>query len=101
MEYERKELEVPPSENTLKAHEFLLAFLDKFKIAKRGGIHDFMEISFFNMLNAAIDNIDIYLKSGHQNIDAREIMAIFADSCQGVIDKLKRNIAEMREVNLK
>lgn len=52
-----------PEEQVFNAHEFLQAFLNKFETAKRGGIHDFMEIALFNMVNSAIKDIDFYLMS--------------------------------------
>jgi hypothetical protein len=89
------------NEPVVNAHEFLLKFLAKFDTAKRGGIHDFMEISIFNMINSAIGNIDTYLQTGQKQVSANEIMAIVADSYQGVLDNIKRNIENMNQVNLR
>ena len=41
--------DITAQENILNAHQFLLDFLGKFENAKRGGIHDFIEISLFNI----------------------------------------------------
>lgn len=87
--------------HAMDAHEFLVRFLDKFHSAKRGGIHDFMEISLFNMVNLAVGNIDKYLNEGHKEVSANEIMSIVADSYQTVLDNIKRNLEKMGQVNLK
>ena len=88
-------------DHVLNAHEFLIRFLDKFDAAKRGGIHDFMEISLFNMINLAVGNIDKYLNEGHKEVSANEIMSIVAESYQKVLDNMKRNLEKMGQVNLK
>lgn len=87
--------------HALDAHQFLMQFLSKFDGAKPGGIHDFMEIALFNMVNSAIKNIDIYLQCGQKNVNANEVLSIFADSCQKILDNIKRNIEKMGQVNLK
>lgn len=87
--------------HALDAHEFLVRFLDKFHTAKRGGIHDFMEISLFNMVNLAVGNIDKYLAEGQKEVSANEIMAIVADSYQTVLDNIKRNLEKLRQVNMR
>jgi hypothetical protein len=92
---------LPPQEQILDAHKFLKEFLAKFDHAQRGGIHDFMEIALFNMVNSSIKNIDIYLQSGHHEVSATEIMHIVADSYQKVLDGIKRNLGSMRPVNFK
>lgn len=92
---------LPPEEQILNAHQFLKDFLAKFDHAKRGGIHDFMEISLFNMVNLAIKEIDKYLQSGHHQVSATEIMHIVVDSYQKVLDGIKRNLGEMRPVNFR
>jgi hypothetical protein len=86
--------------HALNAHEFLVRFLEKFHIAKRGGIHDFMEITMFNMINLAIKNIDDYLQAGHQEVNGNELMIITLESHQRVIDSIKRNLEKMDMVNL-
>jgi|SRR5579872_2053031 len=91
----------PPEQHILDVHQFLKDFLAKFDNAKRGGIHDFMEISLFNMINLAIKNIDTYLQTGHHEVNATEIMHIVADSYQKVLDGIKRNLGEMRPVNFR
>ncbi len=93
--------EITAEDQVLNAHQFLLDFLDKFDSAKRGGIHDFMEISLFNMVNAAIKNIDTYLNTGHYQVNATQIMHIIADSYQQVLDGIKRNLDGMKEVNFR
>ena len=93
--------EVIAQNHALDAHEFLLRFLSKFDHAKRGGIHDFMEISLFNMVNLAVGNIDKYLQGGQQEVNANEIMAIVADSYQKVLDNIKRNLESLRQVNMR
>lgn len=93
--------EITAQDQILDAHQFLKDFLAKFDHAKRGGIHDFMEISLFNMVNLAIKNIDIYLQTGHHEVNATEIMHIVADSYQKVLDGIKRNLGSMRPVNFK
>lgn len=93
--------EVAPLDKVLDAHQFLKDFLAKFDHAQRGGIHDFMEIALFNMVNSSIKNIDVYLKSGHHEVSATEIMHITVDSYQKVLDGIKRNLGEMRPVNFK
>jgi hypothetical protein len=93
--------EILATDHVLNAHEFLLRFLAKFDTAKRGGIHDFMEIAMFNMLNEAIKSIDFYLISGHKSVSANELMSIFAESCQKILDNIKRNLEQMGQVNLR
>ncbi len=92
---------LPPEQQILDAHQFLKDFLAKFDNAKRGGIHDFMEISLFNMVNLAIKNIDIYLQTGHHQVNATEIMHIVADAYQKVLDGIKRNLGQMPPVNFR
>jgi hypothetical protein len=86
--------------HAMDAHEFLVRFLAKFDSAKRGGIHDFMEIAMFNMINQAIKQMDLYLTSGHKSVSANELMSIFAESCQTILDNIKRNLEKMGAVNL-
>jgi hypothetical protein len=93
--------EITAREEVLNAHQFLKDFLAKFDHGKRGGIHDFMEIALFNMVNLSIKNIDKYLQTGHHQVSATEVMHIVADSYQTVLDGIKRNLGEMRPVNFK
>ncbi len=93
--------EITAQDQVLNAHQFLLDFLAKFDTAKRGGIHDFMELTVFNMVNSAIKNIDDYLQSGHKQVDATQIMHIVADSYQKVLDGIKRNLENMQTVNFR
>jgi len=93
--------EITPLDQVLDAHQFLKDFLAKFDHAKRGGIHDFMEISLFNMINLSIKNIDNYLQTGHHEVSATEIMHIVVDSYQKILDGIKRNLGEMRPVNFR
>lgn len=93
--------QITPIDQVLDAHQFLKDFLSKFDHAKRGGIHDFMEISLFNMVNLSIKEIDKYLEIGHHQVSATEIMHIVTDSYQKVLDGIKRNLSEMRPVNFK
>ncbi len=92
---------LPPEQQILDAHQFLKDFLAKFDQAKRGGIHDFMEITLFNMINASIKEIDKYLQTGHHEVNATEVMHITVDAYQRVLDKIKRNLGEMRPVNFR
>ena len=93
--------EITAADQVLNAHQFLKDFLAKFETAQRGGIHDFMELTLFNMINASIKNIDDYLQSGHKEVSANEIMAIVADSYQKVLDGIKRNLETMQQVNFR
>lgn len=93
--------EITAQDQVLNAHQFLKDFLAKFDTAQRGGIHDFMELTLFNMINASIKNIDDYLQSGHKDVAANEIMAIVADSYQKVLDGIKRNLETMKQVNFR
>lgn len=93
--------QITAQDQVLNAHQYLKDFLAKFESAQRGGIHDFMELTLFNMINAAIKNIDDYLKSGHKDVSANEIMAIVAESYQKVLDSIKRNLENMQQVNFK
>ena len=93
--------EITAQDQVLNAHQFLLEFLAKFNTAKRGGIHDFMELTVFNMVNSAIKSIDDYLQSGHKQVDATQIMHIVADSYQKVLDGIKRNLDNMQTVNFR
>lgn len=92
---------LPPEQQILDAHQFLKDFLAKFDHAKRGGIHDFMEIALFNMISSSIKEIDKYLSTGHHEVSATEIMHIVADSYQKVLDGIKRNLGSMRPVNFR
>ena len=92
---------LPPQKQILNAHQFLKDFLAKFEHAKRSGIHDFMEIALFNMVNSSIKEIDKYLQSGHHEVNATEIMHITVDAYQKVLDGIKRNLGEMRPVNFR
>jgi hypothetical protein len=94
-------ISIRKQDDSINAHAFLLAFLAKFDHAKRGGIHDFMEIAIFNMVNASVKNIDDYLKIGHKEVDATQIMNIVVDSYQKVLDGIKRNLGEMDSVNFR
>lgn len=93
--------ELTPQDQILHAHQFLKDFLDLFDTAKRGGIHDFMELTLFNMVNSSIKSIDDYLSKGHKQVVAKEIMSIAADSYQKVLDGVKRNLETMKEVNFR
>lgn len=90
-----------PEEQILSAHEFLKNFLTLFDKTTRGGIHDFMEISVYNMINHAVKNIDDYLAPGHDEVDATQIVHIVCDSYQKVLDNMKRNLGKMKEVRFK
>ncbi len=93
--------DITHNDHAVNAHEFLKEFLKKFDHAKRGGIHDFMEISLFNMINLSISEIDKYLKTGHHEVSATEIMHIVCDSYQKILDGMKRNLESMRPVNFR
>lgn len=93
--------ELTPQDHVLNAHEFLKNFLNKFDDAKRGGIHDFMEITIFNMLNLAIGEVDKYLSQGHRDVNANQVMMIVADSYQKILDNIKRNLESMKEVTMR
>lgn len=90
-----------PEQQIQDAHKFLKDFLSKFDYAKRGGIHDFMEIALFNMVNSSIKEIDKYLSTGHHEVNATEIMHITVDAYQKVLDGIKRNLGDMRPVNFR
>jgi hypothetical protein len=92
---------ITAADQVLNAHEYLKEFLRKFESAKRGGIHDFMELVMFNMLQTAIANVDNYLKGGHREVAANEIMSIVADSYQKVLDGVKKNLDNMNQVNFR
>lgn len=87
--------------NGMNAHQYLKEFIEKFETEERGGIHDFIELTLFNMVYSSIKNIDDYLKDGHKQVDATQIMHIVADSYQEVLDGIKRNLDNMKEVNFK
>lgn len=93
--------EIASLDKVINAHQFLKDFIAKFDTAQRGGIHDFMEIALFNMINASITNIDNYLKDGHKTVNATEIMHIVVDSYQNVLDGIKRNLESSRQVNFR
>lgn len=95
------ETEITPLDKVLDAHQFLKDFIAKFDHAQRGGIHDFMEISLYNMINSSIKNIDDYLQTGHHEVNATEIMHIVVESYQKVLDGIKRNLGDMRPVNFR
>ena len=86
-------------EQSIKAHEYLLEFLSNFDKAKRGGIHDFMEMALYNMINKSVGQIDDYLKYGHKVVNPAEIITIFLDSCQVIIDGMKRNIEKAKGIS--
>ena len=97
----QKHTEITARDQVINAHQFLLDFLNKFDAARPGGIHDFIELTLFNMINSAIKNIDDYLQSGHKEVSANEIMSIVADSYQNVLDGIKRNLESMKQVNFR
>ncbi len=97
----QKHTEITARDQVINAHQFLLDFLNKFDAAKRGGIHDFIELTLFNMINSSIKNIDEYLQTGHKQVDATQIMHIVANSYQTVLDKIKRNLDSMNTVNFR
>ena len=82
------------------AHEFLKKFITNFDKVKRGGIHDFMETLIAMMIQASVDKIDAYLKPGHQQVNANEVMAITLSAFQDVLDKAKRNLDALKEVEM-
>lgn len=88
-------------DHVLNAHEFLKEFLNKFDTAKRGGVHDFMEITIFNMINLAIGNVDKYMSQGHREVNGNEIMRIVVDSYQKILDNVKRNLDGLNEVTMR
>jgi hypothetical protein len=94
-------VDLTPDEQLVIAHKFILDFISMFDKATRGGIHDFMEMTMFNMLNNAIKNIDDYLKDGHQCVDATEIMHIVLDTYQELLDKMKRNLQSVGSIKFK
>ncbi len=87
------------SEEILNAHTFLIDFISRFDGAKRGGIHDFIEMLLYKMIQNAISEIDTYLKTGHKQVEANEIMFIVLDAFQSIIDKSKRNLDSSKKVN--
>jgi len=84
----------------IKAHEFLKQFITLFDKAKRGGIHDFMELSISNMINESIKRMEDYLSHGHINIDGRELMVITVDAFQKVLDDLKYRLDKIKQVGM-
>lgn len=93
--------EISHQDKSAFAHEFLEKFLNNYHKAKRGGIHDVIEISIYKMINNAVGNIDVYLKDGHKEVKANELMHIVFDSFQKELDVSKRNLETMKEVNLR
>lgn len=91
--------QITAEDHVLNAHEYLKEFLRKFDTAKRGGIHDFMELTLFSMVRTSIADVDAYLGKGHRSVNANEIMAIVADSYQKVLDNVRRNLESMKQVN--
>ncbi len=90
------------STNEIKnAHDFLKSFISKFDTAKRGGIHDFMELALSNMISESIKSIDDYLQTGHKQVSATEIMHITIDAYQFILDRMKGNLGTMKEVYFK
>ena len=88
-------------EYALTAHLKFLEFLNNFHTAKRGGIHDFIEISLYEMSVKAVENINKYLDEGHKSVNASEILHITADSFQKTLDQIKRNLEKMHGVSFK
>lgn len=83
-----------------EAHNYLQKFISEFGKAKRGGIHDFIELTLAGMVQKSIVDIDTYLADGHKTVNASEIMAITADAFQSVIDGVKRNLEANAKVML-
>jgi hypothetical protein len=86
-------------EKSIEVHAFLLKFLSKYEDCTRGGIHDFIELTLFNMINLSIKEINHYLKDGHKQVNANEIMSIVVYSYQKILDRIKRNLENLQEVN--
>lgn len=97
-----KDLKKSPFEEDkiIKAHEFLKKFIVLFDQAKRGGIHDFMELSISNMINESLKNMDDYLSCGHTFVDGRELMIICIDSFQKILDDLKYKLDKLKQVGM-
>lgn len=93
--------EITPEDQILIAHQYLKDFINKFETEERGGIHDFFELTLYNMLGTSIGNINDYLKDGHKKVDPTQIMHIVSDSYQKVLDGIKRNLDNMKQVNFK
>ncbi len=97
MDLEKQEIDL---EKIMKAHIFLKRFVSIFDEAKRGGIHDFLELTVANMVNDAITKMDAYLESSHTLLDGRELMIISLDAFQKVLDGVKRNLDKMKSVGM-
>ncbi len=82
------------------AHEFLGKFLNQYDKVKRGGLHDIMETLVAVMIQTTIDNVDKYLKSGHNQVSGNEVMAVTFDSFQRVLDNAKRGLDSIKEVGM-
>lgn len=89
------------AEQIIHAHEFLAKFLDRFALAKRGGVHDFIEMTMFNMINAAIKRIDDHCQATPGAVDANEIMQLTVEAYTSVLDKIKRNLDTIPKVDFK
>src|SRR5882672_7710318 len=94
------EIKKTATQNINNAHDYLIEFLDSFYEAQRGGIHDYIEMSLCNLVSAAIGNIDEYLKIGHTDVNANEILHIVTDSYQKVLDKMKRDLEKIKKIHL-
>jgi hypothetical protein len=94
-------LHLTPAQEIINAHEFLKQFIAKFDTAKRGGVHDFIEIALFNMVSEAIQAINVYLKPGYHHVDAAAVTTVAVDAFQKVLDRIKRNLEDIEGVVLK
>jgi hypothetical protein len=95
-----EQIRLTAEQQIIKAHDYLVGFVELSARTKRGGINDFMELTIANMIRKAIEKIDEYLACGHATVDAKEVMTRAIDGFQVVIDDVKRHLEVMPEVKL-
>lgn len=89
--------EIKKGDEVFIVHDKLKKFIARFDDEPREGIHDFMEVSIFNMLSEAIFAVENYLKKEHLTVNFSELVVIAIDAYQKGLDGIKRSYDEAKK----